>query len=251
MVIGLIAGAAALLVLLILFGGMGLGVQGLTRTILTIILSVAFLANAAAAVWSVAAYRAFQFSGSNSLARKIINGVASCVKLPRGGKGLDVGCGSGALTIACARANPWGEMMGIDLWGPYYVSYSRDLCCQNSEAEGVKNTRFARGDAMKLDFPDETFDAVTSNYVYHNMVGVNKQQLLRETLRVLKKGGTFAIHDLMSPIRYGDMRRFAETLKEEGYEKVELIDTTRGMFMSRSQAQWLLLSGSALLVGTK
>ena len=104
---------------------------------------------------------------------------------------------------------------------------------------------------MKLDFPDETFDAVTSNYVYHNMVGVNKQQLLRETLRVLKKGGTFAIHDLMSPVRYGDMQKFAETLKEEGYEKVELIDTTRGMFMSRSQAQWLLLSGSALLVGTK
>ena len=28
------------------------------------------------------------------------------------------------------------------------------------------------------------------NYVYHNIVGANKQQLLRETLRVLKKGGT-------------------------------------------------------------
>ena len=39
---------------------------------------------------------------------------------------------------------------------------------------------------MKLDFPDESFDAVTSNYVYHNIAGKDKQQLLLETLRVLK-----------------------------------------------------------------
>ena len=221
MMIGLVAGAAALLVLLILFGGMGLGVQGLTRTILTIILGVAFLAIAAAAVWSVAAYRAFLFRDEDSLARKIISGVASCVKLPDGGKGLDVGCGSGALTIACAKANPGAEMLGIDRWEAEYVSYSYDLCCRNSAAEGVKNARFAKGDAIKLDFPDETFDAVTSNYVYHNIGLVDKQQLLRETLRVLKKGGTFAIHDLMSPVRYGDMQKFVDSLKAQGAERSE------------------------------
>ena len=38
---------------------------------------------------------------------------------------------------------------------------------------------------MKLDFPDESFDAVTSNYVYHNITGADKQALLLETLRVL------------------------------------------------------------------
>ena len=32
-----------------------------------------------------------------------------------------------------------------------------------------------------------------------------------------------------------------------GYEKVELIDTTDGMFMSRYEAAWMMLSGSALL----
>ena len=46
---------------------------------------------------------------------------------------------------------------------------------------------FRRGNAVKLDFPDESFDAVTSNYVYHNITGKDKQQLLLETLRVLKK----------------------------------------------------------------
>ena len=36
-----------------------------------------------------------------------------------------------------------------------------------------------------------------------------------------------------------------------GYQIVELIDTTDGMFMKRSEARWLGLSGSALLTGIK
>ena len=84
---------------------------------------------------------------------------------------------------------------------------------------------------MKLDFPDESFDAVTSNYVYHNIAGKDKQALLLETLRGLKKGGTYAIHDLMSPGRYGDMLAFVQKLRDMGYERVKLIDTTDGSFM--------------------
>ena len=36
--------------------------------------------------------------------------------------------------------------------------------------EGVKNASFRRGNAVKLDFPDENFNAVTSNYVYHKLL---------------------------------------------------------------------------------
>ena len=92
---------------------------------------------------------------------------------------------------------------------------------------------------------------MTSNYVYHNIAGVNKQELLRETLRVLKKGGTFAIHDIMSKARYGDMQQFIYELYNDGYEVVELIDTTDGMFMTKGEAKILGLSGSSLLVGKK
>ena len=92
---------------------------------------------------------------------------------------------------------------------------------------------------------------MTSNYVYHNITGADKQKLLLETLRVLKKGGTFAIHDLMSQRRYGDMRSFVKKLKDMGYERVELIDTTEGKFMSSSEAKHLMLTGSTLLVGKK
>ncbi len=75
--------------------------------------------------------------------------------------------------------------------------------------------------------------------------------MIKETLRVLKKGGTFAIHDLMLPVQYGDMRKFARELKENGYERVELIDTADGLFMSKREARRLMLKNSTLLFGVK
>ena len=209
------------------------------------------LACGAMTAWSIYAHGKFSYNGKRRLSKEIVEGTANYITLPEGGIGLDVGCGSGALTIACAKKNPLGRMIGIDRWGGEYASFSQRLCENNSFEEGVENTEFRHGDACALDFPDEYFDAVTSNYVYHNVVGVNKQKLLRETLRVLKKGGTFALHDIMSKARYGDMQRFVSELYDEGYECAALIDTTDGLFMSKAEAAILGLSGSTLLVGKK
>ena len=91
---------------------------------------------------------------------------------------------------------------------------------------------------------------MVSNYVYHNIPG-DRQALLLESLRLLKKGGVFAIHDIFSKQKYGDMRALVRKLKEMGYEWVELIDTTNGKFISKGEATWMALSGSALLTGRK
>jgi ubiquinone/menaquinone biosynthesis C-methylase UbiE len=201
--------------------------------------------------WSISAYNTFSYNGKRKMSKQIIDGTAEYVKLPEGGIGLDVGCGSGALTIACAKRNPQGKMIGIDRWGREYKSFNKQLCEDNAIEEGVDNVEFRQGDACKLDFPDEYFDAVTSNYVYHNITGKNKQELLKETLRTLKKGGTFAIHDIMSKGRYGDMQKFVNELYDEGYEKVRLIDTTDGKFMTKWESRKMMLAGSSLLVGVK
>lgn len=203
-------------------------------------------------VWMAILHRIFDYNGKRKLAKTIVEGTADYVDLPDGGVGLDVGCGSGALTIASARRNPRAKMVGCDIWsGAYRAVFTKKRCEENAAAEGVSNVAFTEGNAIHLPFADESFDAVTSNYVYHNIAGHNKQQLLRETLRVLKKGGTFAIHDLMSKARYGDMDAFAESLLKDGYEEVRLIDTTDGRFMGRKEAGFLGLGGSTLLVGRK
>ena len=250
-VYGCIAGAAVLLICLIVFGVAGIAVSGTLRWIICAVFAVAFIVLAIYSVWCVIAYNAFSYDGKRQLSRGIVEGTSKYINLPKGGKGLDIGCGSGALTIACSKRNPRGTMLGIDYWGKEYASFSKALCEKNAAAEGVSNTSFTKGNAIKLEFPDESFDAVTSNYVYHNITGTDKQALLLESLRVLKKGGCFAIHDIMSQRRYGDMQAFAEKLRATGYEKVELIDTTGGMFMSKTESRILMLGGSTLLVGSK
>ncbi len=236
------AGTAVALALTLIIG---VGWLRILLLILTFVL-------AGVTVWTVLMYRAFSYDGKRQMSRHIIEGVAEYVKLPKGGRCLDVGCGSGALAIAVAKRNPHGTVNGIDRWGAEYSSFSKKLCEDNALAEGVaERTSFARGDAQKLSFPDGTFDAVTSNYVYHNIPSRDRQAILLETLRVLKKGGTFAIHDIFSKDKYGDMQAFVKKLKGLGYEQAELIPTDNGKFMSPWEARWMALSGSALLVGKK
>ena len=196
--------------------------------------------------------RIFDYNGKYQLSKKIIEYTAKHITLPKGGVGLDVGCGSGALSIECARRNPYGIMVGCDIWsGAYTKTFTQELCEENAEAEGVTNIRFTPGNALNLPFEDESFDAVISNYVYHNISGHNKQKLLGETLRVLRKGGIFAIHDLMGKMRYGDMKAFLKELKEEGYEEVHLVPTMRGEIIDSIPATLLGLGDSMLLYGKK
>ena len=249
MLFGFAAGLAAALALLLI--SLFALPEGTLRTILLVVSVLAAVILLAVTIWLTMMHRAFSYKGKRQLAKAIVEGTAAYVSIPDGGVGLDVGCGSGALTIACAKRNPRARMIGIDRWGKEYASFNKPLCEQNACAEGVRNTSFQQGNALHLDFPDESFDAVTSNYVYHNITGADKQECLRETLRVLKKGGTFALHDIMSRSRYGNMEAFAAQLRAEDYERVELIDTTDGTFMSRREAVLMDLAGSTLLVGRK
>ena len=251
MICGTAAECAVCLVLFLVFGVSGLLTAGIWKTVLTILFLVLTLFLFAVTVWMIFLYKSFSYDGKRQLSRRIIDGVAARVVLPEGGCGLDVGCGSGALTIAVAKHNPKAQMTGIDRWGVEYSSFSKTLCEENAKAEGVSNTSFAKGDAIRLNYADETFDAVCSNYVYHNIPSRNRQEILMETLRVLKKGGTFAIHDIFSSLKYGDMQLFVQRLKNMGYADVKLVPTDNGLFMSRCEATWLGLRGSAILMGKK
>ena len=242
MVLGALAVAVVFCILTVVIGIAS--VVGKVMLVLTILCAIMTL-------WMFLMRRAFSYNGKRQMSKQIIDGVSSYVEIPDGGKCLDVGCGSGALSIAVAKKNSKGQVIGIDRWGKEYASFSKKLCENNSVAEGVSNTSFQQGDACKLDFPDETFDAVTSNYVYHNIPSRDRQAILLETLRTLKKGGTFAIHDIMSKAKYGDMKSFVKKLKDMGYEEVKLVDTTNGMFMSKWESTWMGLTGSAILMGRK
>ncbi len=251
MIFGFFTGAVISLLFVPIFGCTSLIHNSSLNTALIIIFTISFMIFAGMTGWSYLMYKAFDYNGNRKMSKQIIEGTASQIIVPNNGTVLDVGCGSGALTIAVAKKHPDAFVIGIDRWGKEYSSFSKKLCEQNADAEKVSNVRFQKGDATHLDFQDETFDAVTSNYVYHNIPSKNRQELILETLRTLKKGGSFAIHDIFSVSKYGDMQAFFKKLKDMGYQEVNLIDTTDGMFMSRTEATWMALSGSALLTGIK
>ncbi len=164
---------------------------------------------------------------------------------------LEVGCGSGPLGIRAALTWPQTKVIGIDYWGTMW-DYSKQLCEKNAASEGVASQcTFQKGDANKLDFADETFDAVISNYVYHNIMGSDKHELILESLRVLKKGGVFAINDVMKPKMYGDMEAFAKKLRDMGYQDVRLVNMSELVFGSESRANMMMLGNSRMLVGRK
>ncbi len=196
--------------------------------------------------------RAFDYDGEYHLMRTVAEGTVGYVSLEKGQRGLDVGCGSGALAIALAKRYPEAEVVGIDRWGKEYASFSKPLCEENARIEGASNVTFMQGNALALPFEDESFDAIVSNYVYHNIPSKDRQSILLETLRVLKKGGSFAIHDIFSVGKYGDMDAFVAKLKAMGYQEVALVDTTQGVFFAnKREAKRLMLRDSKLLRGVK
>ena len=210
LIAGLFAGATLSLVIYLFVSKIPSG--NLWGHILKIIVFAAVIVLAATGLWMLILHRRFSYSGKRQLSRQIIDGIAKYVNIPDGGIGLDIGCGSGALAIACAKRNPKARVVGLDRWGKEYASFSKTLCENNAKAETAENVTFEKGDALKLRYKDESFDAVFSNYVYHNIPSKNRQVILLETLRVLKKGGIFVIHDIFSRAKYGDSNEFAEKL---------------------------------------
>lgn len=103
---------------------------------------------------------------------------------------LDIGCGAGAVTIRCAKKFPNAKLIGMDYWGKEW-DYAKEQCESNTTIEGVSDrTYFENGDAAKLSYADNTFDAAVSNFVFHEVkTQPDKQLVVREALRVVKKGG--------------------------------------------------------------
>lgn len=220
------------------------------RTVLGVLFGLAAVALLAVLFWFAWIRRQYSFRGGRAM-EQVHRGILSHMDYDGKGRILEVGCGSGALAIRAALTWPEAEAVGVDYWGMVY-SYSKSLCETNAKCEGVADRcTFVHGNAVRLDFPDESFDAVMSNYVYHNISGVDKQKLLLESLRVLKKGGVFALHDIMQFRHYGDMEAFAQSLRDSGYQEVRLIDTAQEFLGSQKRADLLLLGASRLLVGRK
>lgn len=101
-------------------------------------------------------------------------------------KFLEVGSGTGSLTRAMALAFPKAQITCLDL-SPHYLKFAQ------KRLENFKRISYVLGKGEALDFKDETFDAVFSCYLFHELPKEIRTEVLIEKNRVLKKGGILAV----------------------------------------------------------
>lgn len=138
---------------------------------------------------------------------------------------LDVGCGSGALAIKCAKTFEDAQIIGIDSWS-VERDFSQEQCEHNARVEGVDGqVTFEKDNIRDISYADECFDAVVSCFAYRfEKDEPNKRTLTKESLRVLKKGGSFAIVDMIGNMRsYGTVQGLIEELEEAGVSEVHYV----------------------------
>lgn len=118
-----------------------------------------------------------------------------------GKKCADIGTGTGEIAYLLARnAGPEGEVIGIDIT-PEMLKYAE---LKMKDRNLPKDVKFEVGDALDLQYPDETFYVVTSGYMLRNVTDV--QKAIDEFYRVLQHGGKAVIAEMATPdnrvIRY-------------------------------------------------
>ncbi len=107
---------------------------------------------------------------------------------------LEVGCGTGTLTLAAKRqAGPSGQAFGIDII-PAMVELSRRKAEQAGES-----VAFQLGSMDNIPFPANSFDVVLCSFMIFHMSEATRRKGIAEVYRVLKPQGRWLIVDLALP----------------------------------------------------
>ena len=152
---------------------------------------------------------------------------------------LDLGSGGGIdVLLSARRVGPTGTVYGLDM-----TDEMLDLARANQAKAGIENVHWLKGHIEAIPLPAGTVDVVLSNCVIN--LSTDKPKVLRETARVLKPGGRFAVSDVIADPGMDDATRadlaqyvgciagaltadeYTRYLAAAGLTEIEIVETHR------------------------
>lgn len=106
---------------------------------------------------------------------------------------LDLGCGTGTLTLLLKKQNPILKIIGLD-------ADRQALSIAHAKAHRANiDIHFDEGFSFTLPYSNESFNHVFSSLLFHHLTYENKKKTLEETYRVLKPSGVLHVADWGKP----------------------------------------------------
>ena len=158
---------------------------------------------------------------------------------------LEVGCGTGTLTLEAKRqAGPSGKVFGMDII-PGMIERSK-----RKAAQANMDVTFQLGGIDDIPFPDNQFDVVMCSFMIFHMSEMVRRKGIAEIYRVLKPHGRLLVLDLALPTsplpRAIAKALFGGMMQHELQELLPLMESTGFSNIEIAPAKFRILGLSVL-----
>lgn len=125
--------------------------------------------------------------------RRVKQALVEAADIPDRGTVLDLGCGTGTMTIWIKQQHPETRVIGLDL-DPAILNMAR----AKAERAGME-IEFIEASAADMPLSDNSVDRVVSSLFFHHLLPDQKRQVMREIFRIMPSNGEVHISDWGRP----------------------------------------------------